>query len=242
MNNIDTNLSKLISTVKAAKGKSVSELSPIEAHAVAFFCGVYPVELVSGKLKYKKTASEVALSVSFVWANSFIRARVLDKETGFVANSAHFFYDIELPEFKEASILECLDAYPEQLLIPNKPATGYETLPRIKKPARNKPSNHTAEIVKMLANITIDQIYEVPQSEQASFVIKELSMSEGTQKFLNLISSFVPFISQTLDLTVETCKVKRINYTDEFDIGKGPLVTVMYWASQGIYLNSRTVE
>lgn len=241
MNKIDTNLSILIAAVKAAKGKAVSELSPKEAHAVAFFCGVYPVELVDNKLKYKKTSSEVALSVSFVWANSFIRARVLDKETGFNANSAHFFYDTELPEFKEAGILECLEAYPEELLVPNKPATGYETFSRIRKKARGS-NNHSAEIAKMLASITVDQLYHVPLTEQANFVITELKLSKDKDKFLETVALIVPFISQNIDLTVETTKVKRINYKDEFNIDKGQLTTVMYWASQGIYLNNRTVE
>ena len=244
----ERNLSTLIALVKRTKNKALSELSSQEKHAVAFFCNVYPLELVNGKLKYNRNAKQTGLSVSYVWANSIVKSCKNLTQTGFTANSAHIYFDEPLPEFKEASVSECLEEYPETLLVPTHQSTGYEHLPRISKETKEpvKSNNISFTIASIFQEIALySRFRKEERPEYIDFIMNEINHDKLLYlELVGKLETVLPGLSQGIELYDTDVIFKRINYDEtKHDLPiKNKLGIVMIWAKQGIYLNSRSIK
>lgn len=235
------NLDSIINIVKGLKFRSVSELSEIEKHAVAFICQPYPITIVNGKIKYKRDGSQQMLSAAYLKVREYIKL-VGSEVTGFSSSSVFIYNDGEL-SFEYASFLDCLRQYPEKLLIPVSKVTGFEHLPPLVKEQDTKPENPNFTLCKLFLELKLYAAFPEDKPTYIKFIETELSLRVGAaMDLLEELDKVCPNLSRTYVLPKANEPITRINYAEEHNLGLGVLETVMLWASKGIFINSRSME
>ncbi|EJB4242306.1 hypothetical protein MT068_001371 [Salmonella enterica] len=241
---ISENLKTIINLAKNADGKCVSELSKLEAHAVAFCSEFHPANYTeAGTVKYNKEEKFVTLSPAYISMRRIINS-VGDKIVGFKADSYHVFADQELPSFKEGNVKVALELYPEELFIPQK-RCEYDHLPRLQRRDAGFPYSKDEVylgIASVIAQVhlCIEKSIEMPPVLQAAHKQIERDWDQfvkiiGAVKLARLLPAF------------ENAEVfgEGPFGTVDYDALKSPhsyLATFLFMASKGLVLKYRRKE
>lgn len=241
---ISENLKTIIKLAKNADGKCVSELTPDEAHAVAFCSEFRPAAYTeAGIVKYNKEEKFVTLSPSYIAMRKIINS-VGDKIVGFKADSYHVFADQELPVFKEGNVRVALELYPEEKFIPPK-RCEYDHLPRLQRKDTGFP--YTKDEVLLGIASTIAQVHlcleknlEMPLILQSA----HKAMLNDWDQFFKIIGAVG--LARLLP-TFENSEVfgEGSFGTVDYDALKSPhsyLATFLFMVSKGIVLKYRRKE
>ncbi|URC22501.1 hypothetical protein KAMAJI_00730 [Serratia phage vB_SmaM-Kamaji] len=247
-------LQGILDLAKSCKKKLISTLSQKEVHSVML---LGHVALIGKDSAGRDTQSMVkgdraVLCPNERYARSFTKALSLPGK-GFSRDSYHVYLDDPtIPQFKYAeSLQEVLDAYPHELLILDRSGEDNSNGKPLYVPTEllNKDvKSDEVDIVKARRRITRmlqDMQYylmykDEPRPPNVAFIIKEFLTYpiDYTDSSAKLLPGFD--ITKALQgEEIEETKYPRINDKDKLDTFTNRRTSVIYWASLGIYLNSK---
>lgn len=224
---------EIMALARSADQKKLSELTELEQHAVMFLGEYFPAIWDKGKIKYNNKAKETSLAYSYVEMNKVLK--YLDPNAkGHTSNFYHVIVDTHI-DFPEANILEALEKYPNQLLIPFK--TGkFDHLPHIQYQNTLEyvrvPQVCASVIAQLVASIKLKEVTQdeariilVIQRREEEFI--KLARIVGQSDNVEIVLGFDPI--------VEHPKKGSLTY-EESNSKVSYLATYLYLSDKGVFL------
>lgn len=229
-------LRQIAELARGANLKKVSELTELEAHAVAFCSELFPaIRKIDGTPKYNKEGEEVTYAAAYV-AFRRIKDTIDPTLKGFAADSFHIYPDEDLPSFKEHNVKSALECYPNILYIPPKKCE-HNHLPRMQKQEAAFPSEDEVRmgIASTIAQVNLYVIKDVPASKPILAAHKMILAHWG--QFLKIAGNVG--LAHVVTAIEDSESDYQIRGTVDFDALNSPhsyLGTFLYMASKGVIL------